>query len=425
MLVKKSCIAGDLKVFKVFIDGYDVSSAMSSVEIYLDMLMPNWSCKVYMSDTNNLIMTVPIQQGSKISITVETDVSSIMDGKKTFTFTLFKISDKQFKNYAHQTYVLHGVPETWIKNNGARVMQSYTSMSPVMISSSIMSTYLGGTISDIHPANNVVSLNSSNLSPFTAIAQMSKVAMIGNRADFLFFQTDNNKYAMKSLGMIYASEISGFSFKMRPAKIRDSKGNIREDYCQCFTDYYLDHYDSGSAKGGGLYASTAASYDLINQNWNNKEFKFGDDSSGAGGGIMGALKKVWGAAGGSSDLFEQKDANITFNPSHPGMSDKGNTSVDYAKEWSPSRKSSLLKLEQDNLIIQVPVGVRGWTGLGKTCLVELPSQQDVKSVKLDEQFSGLYVITAMCFNLSRHMAFTNYHLAKMEIKNMFGSFSFK
>lgn len=57
-------------------------------------------------------------------------------------------------------------------------------------------------------------------------------------------------------------------------------------------------------------------------------------------------------------------------------------------------------------------------------MVELPSQQEVKKVKLDEQFSGTYLITAMCFLLGKHTAFTNYHLSKINLNKEFGSFSF-
>lgn len=414
MIVKKGGLPGDLKTLKLFIDGHDVTQIMSHVEVFLDVLTPNWSCKVYMNDANNLIMTLPIKQGSKISIIAETDLLSVMDGKKTFNFIVYQITDKNFNNFAHQTYTIHGAPEAWIRNMDARVTRSYSYMSPVMIAQAVATEYLRAPITSAHPANNVVSTSPSNLSPFNLIGQMCKQALIGNRSDFIFFQTDNTQYTMKSIEMMYSTEHSGFTFKMKPANIRDSQGNTREDYCQCFSSYYLDHYDGASNKSGGLYSSTAATYDLVSQNWSGKDGTFGFGS------MLSKIKKVWESGG----IFDKPSSNITFNPTHPGMSDRGPTALDFAKEWSPSRKSSLLRLEQDNLIIQVPCGINGWKGLGKSCRVELPSQQQVKKIDYDEQFSGLYLITAMCFLLSKHAAFTNYHLSKINITKEFGKFSF-
>jgi hypothetical protein len=416
MLIKNGVLPGDIKVLKVFIDEYDVSQAMVSTEVYLDMLMPSWSCKVFMQDTNNLMMTLPIKQGSKLSITAETSLRSIMDDKKTFNFVIFSVTDKEFINRANIAYTIHGVSETWIKNMGARVTRPYKSMSPVDIVSKVLKEYLGGSLKDEHSANNVVDISAANQSPYNVIAQMTKIAQINTRADFLFFQTDNNSYTMKSIDKMYNEESSNFEFKMRPSKLRDSNGNINIDYCQCFTDYYFDHYNTGTNKSGGLYASTAATYDLMSQNWSANTFKFGTDS----------ITKAWNTAWDRGNaLFEEAKANITFNPTHPGMSSSGRSALDYAKEWSPSRKSSLLKLEQDNLIIQVPCGIKGWTGLGKTCEVELTSNQEIKKdSKYDEQYSGKYMITAMCFLLNRAASFTNYHLAKMGMSKPFGSFSF-
>jgi hypothetical protein len=73
----------------------------------------------------------------------------------------------------------------------------------------------------------------------------------------------------------------------------------------------------------------------------------------------------------------------------------------------------MLKLEQDKLIIQIPGGVKSWTGIGKTCDIELPSQQDSKKgEKLDKFFKGKYFIVAIAHVIMGHAYFVNFECIK-------------
>lgn len=402
MIIQNSGLPGDLKEFTVRIDGKDISQFVTACTIYMDILAPAWTCNVSIEDHNNLIMNLPIRQGEKIEIKVETGLDSELDGEKTFEFVVGNITDRAFINTMHQTYSIVGVTEASIKNSGTRISQAFTNMSPTAIVSKIVSEHIKDTTVETHDATNTVTTIIPNISPYNAIAQMCRVAVIQDRADFVFFQSDNKKYSLKSIGKIYESEDSGFTFIMRPSSLRDSSGNLKYDYCMAFTEYQISHYNSTVNKASGYYANKVVQFDLLTQNWSEKTFKFGDDVS------EDAAKKSWD----KDSLFEQDDSSVTFIPRHAGMGE-GDTILDSSTTWHGSRKSSLLKLEQENVVIQLPCGVKVWESIGKTCKLDLPSQQDHTDETYDKQMKGKYIIGAIALWLGKHAAFTNLQLIKL------------
>jgi hypothetical protein len=399
MITEKSALPGDLAKFEVRIDGTDISESVVSATVFQDIFSPTWTASIDLNDTNNVMMNVPIKPGSRVNISVKTDMKSETDGEKTFNFVVFGIGEKQFQNAMSQTYTISCVSQDFIKNQGVRVQQSFKNKSPDQICSSIISEYLGGSV-ETDTASNQINTIICNLSPFTAAHQMCKVAVCGNAADMVFFMRDDSKYAMKSIERMY-SEGAMFKFIMRPAHKRNDAGNLDEDYNMCITNYHFEHYDAMSNISSGLYASKLVQFNFIDKTWTEEKFKFGDDIG------ADAAKKPW-----EDEIFEQENANISFLPKHPGLSDNGDTVFDSAGDWSGSRKSSLMKLEQDKLIIQLPGGVKGWEALGHTVDIDLPSQQDFQNEEFDKQFKGRYLVVAISHYFGKHSYFINYELIK-------------
>lgn len=400
MIYEKSAMPGDLSRFEVYIDNFDVTEAVTSVIIFQDIFSPTWTAAISMNDTNNMIMNVPIKPGSFVSISVKTEFKSETDDEKTFNFIIYGIEDRKFQNALHQTYTIKCVSPDFIKNQGLRVQQSFKNMSPDQICSQIISEKIGGSV-DTDSADNQVSIIISNVSPFTAAHQLCKVAICNGAADMVFFMKDEGQYAMKSIEQMYKKEHL-FKFIIRPAHKRNDAGNLEEDFTLCITDYYFDHYDAMSNISSGLYASKLVQFDFISKTWNEDIFKYGDDVG------EDDAKKPW-----DGSLFEKPEANITFLPKHPKLADEGETVFDSAQKWSGSRLSSMMKLEQDKLIIQLPGGLKGWKALGETVKIDLPSQQDYQKDEIfDKQFKGKYLVVAISHYFGKHSYFINYELIK-------------
>jgi hypothetical protein len=400
MISEKNAMPGDLAKFEVKVDDTDITESVMSVTVFQDIFSPTWTASIDLNDTNNVMMNVPIRPGSKVTVSVKTDLKSETDGEKTFKFVVFGIGDKQFENSLQQFYTISCVSQDFIRNQGIRVLQSYRNLQPDQICGSIIEEYLNGTI-DTDSASNQVSVIISNLSPFTAAHLLCKIAIFNGAADMMFFMRDDKKYAMKSIESMY-NESPVFRFKMRPSNIRDNSGSLEEDYNLCITNYHFEHYDVMSNISSGLYANKLVQFNFIDKTWNEKKFKFGDDVA------ADAQKKPWK----DDELFEQENANISFLPKHPGLSGNGETMLDSAADWSGSRRSSLMKLEQDKLIVQLPGGVKGWEALGHTIEIDLPSQQDFKNEIYDKQFKGRYLVVAISHYFGKHSYFINYELIK-------------
>jgi hypothetical protein len=399
MLSEKNSLPGDLSKFEIKIDNTDITDSVVSATVFQDIFSPTWTAEIDLNDTNNMLMNVPIRPGSRVTITAKTDLKSETDGEKTFNFIVFGINNRQFQNAMQQTYTISCVSRDFIRNQGIRVQQSFKNTSPDQICSSIINEYLGGSV-EADAAENQVDIIISDISPFTAAHQLCKVAVHNKAADMMFFMRDERKYAMKSIEEMY-NESPVFKFIMRPAHKRDEAGNLEEDYNLCVTDYHFEHYDAMSNISSGLYASKLVQFNFIDKTWTEEAFKYGDDVS------EDAAKKPW-----EDEVFEQENANITFMPLHPGLSEGGKTIFETAKDWSGSRKSSLMKLEQDKLIVQLPGGVKGWEALGHTVDIDLPSHQDYQNEELDRQFKGRYLVVAISHYFGKHAYFINYELIK-------------
>ncbi|MFA6198976.1 MAG: hypothetical protein WC679_01055 [Bacteroidales bacterium] len=390
--------ATDLSEYSIKIDDTEISNFCMSVVVFQDIFSPSWVCEVYVADTSNLLMLLPIKEKSKIEIQLGTSHNSITDDKKTFTFYVYGIADKVFKSVNDQNYTIIGVSEQFFKNQTIRIQKAFKNISPLDIAQKILKDKLNVTVETDNCDNNITT-TISNLTPFHAVYKMCKFALIDKAADALFYQIDDGKYVIKSIEKMYSDNDSNWTFKIRPNNLKDDLGNQLEDRNLCINDYNVDHYNLGSNMASGMYGSKTVSFDFKSKAFTTKEFNFGDD-------ISEDKKNV-----SLDEDITSTNANIRFIPKHTGLQgDKSTT--DFAEKWGPSRKSSLMKLEQNKLIIQCPGGVGAWEILGKTVDIELPSNQILIQQDLDPNMAGKYLVMAIAHFASASSYFVNYELAK-------------
>jgi hypothetical protein len=398
---------GDLKEFTIKIDGYDASEAVVEARIFQSIFTPTWTAQFQISDTTNLLMRMPIKPGSKIEATFETFVESAADDKKTYNLIVYRIGEKQLLGSMHQKYVLFCAPEAFYTNQKKRISKAYTNLKATDAVNQIVGEFLDGSV-ETEDADQSVSTIVSNWSPFNAIAWFTKHATNKNAADYVFFQTDEDKYEMKPMEKLYNSndESTGVTFIQRIGESKDNIGNYLTDLSHAFSHYQVEHFDGVSNLSSGYYKNKKVSYDLINKQWEEKVFKFGDDCQ------EDATYKNW-----DTDLFDDaEDANITFMPKHPGMNDSGDTYLDPQDTWNGSRKSAIQKFEQEKLTIQLPGSVGFYKYIGKNCKVDLPSHQDMDNNQLlDKYRRGKYLILNVAHIIGRVGYVCNIEMAKKRL----------
>lgn len=406
MINEKSGLPGDLSNLEIMVNNKDITTFVTDTYIFMDIFNPTWNCQLFINDSNNLLNECPIKQGSKIEITVETKLNSSTDAKKTFKFIVSKISDRKQINAKHYSYIVHGLTEEYLKNQGVRISHCYKNESPTNIIKKVIEDYLKAKIDKVDDSDNTFTHIFTNSSPFDAAFKMCKIGVVEKAADLMLFQTDDGKFSCRSIEKLYKDESAGIKFKLSPTNIRNKNGNIEEDLTLCINKHEWQHYDVINNATGGMMANKIVSFDFVSLDWKEQVFKYGDDVKEDG------KKKQWE----DEELFENENMNITFLPVHPGMHEN-ETQYDSIKDWAGSRQSSLMKLENDKLLIQCPFGGKSWTYLGKNCEVNVPVNQSENDSNAEDEFSGKFLITAMCLILTPKGAFANYELIKKRLEN--------
>lgn len=402
MLTERAGIPGDTKELEVTIDGRSISLPLCSIIIFQDIQSPFWSCEITMKDFNNHILVLPIRPGAAIKIVINSEQQSETDGKKTFNFTQSGIIQRTMKNHQHIEYTISGISDTMIKNINTRISEGYKNKPTNIIAKNMVEKYIGGTVETTPDSEHVVSGAVGMLSPFTLAMQMAKASYNDKTADYLFFQHDENIWWLKRMEDMY-NDGPILTVRVRPAQVRDDAGNLSEDYGTKLTSYFFMHYDVVSNMLGGLYASKTVQFDFVTKEWKRDDgkFKYGDDCQ------PDKEKKSW-----ENESLETYENNIFFYPRDDRVW-KGKHIHDYANKWGGSRKSSLQKLRQDRLYLQLPGGIAAWEYLGKRVDVEIPSEQDwCDDLIYDTQLSGQYLVTAVAHDVGKGSHGTKVELIK-------------
>src|SRR5574343_971663 len=146
MRVEKSGNFTDIKKLTVTIDGKDVSGFAQQTTIYQDIFLPCWTAIITIEDSANILMNIPIKPGSKVTIEVETETESVLDGSKSYDFIIYKLGDKAFKGQMHYQYKLYCASQGFLTNQTNRISKTYSNQKPEDSVSNVFSEFLGGSL---------------------------------------------------------------------------------------------------------------------------------------------------------------------------------------------------------------------------------------------------------------------------------------
>lgn len=397
---------GDLKKFVVTVADRDVSAAVISVHVFQEIFSPTTTCIVNFLDTSNLLMTLPIRSGTKVKVEIETDMNCAGDGEQTWEFIIYKIADKVAGSQGTLEYSVYAADEAFLINQTKRIRKSYAGKKTTDIAKNVIKEAFGKNL-EVDASDNTMQMIVPGWTPFHTMSWLLQTSTKDGAADYAFYQKPDGDFAFKSFEKLYSDpdEYSDITFKIRPANLKDEKGDSLFDYSTTIGVYWFDHFDGLSNLASGYYTSKTASYDFKTKAWETKTFKFGDDN---------AQDKKYLKVD-SEYMLDSDDSNISFIPKHTGMFKNASYS-DTADAWIASRKSSLMKFEQEKLIIQFPgtAGAAKW--FAKSCDVDLPAQDSLSSEEFDIQRRGRYVITHMAHMINKDTYKINAELVKKRLE---------
>jgi len=215
---------GEIKLFNVKADGVDITSMVMTVDLFQDLFMPTWSCTVAFSDTQNLLMNIPIKPGTEIELKLETDYPE--NESKLFKFVVYKISDRVQIKQEHQGYMINCVTKEFFTNQKTRISKSFKSSTVPAAVCTIVEQFGLGAIDEQDSAPTVYSFIIPNMSPFAAINWISRFSVgTSGGADFIFYQSDHGEFKYRSLDKMLVDR-SGIKFKQLNPNTFDDSGKI-------------------------------------------------------------------------------------------------------------------------------------------------------------------------------------------------------
>lgn len=392
----------DIYEYIVKVDGADVTNIVGQTDIYQDVFSPVWTASLAMSDTENLLMTLPIKVGSKVEITVETRPpnGSPCTGKKRFIFYVYKINNFETVKERHTAYVLNCVAKEFFVNEKKRVSKYFLG-SPSSIASQIISTSGMGMLSSTG-AERSYSLIIPNMSPFSAVEYMASFAKGASGSDFLFYQSDiGGQFKFNSVESMF-KEDSGLEFKQQNPNYRDEPTKDKDEaFINIENIKFLNNLDTVSNFSRGFFGSKVINHDIIKKQLKTTTYSYSQDNS------ADVQNKPF-----TSGVFEDaEDSSISYMPVHPEVN-QGRSPNQDGFEWKPSRKSNSMKLETNRVLIDIPGHACLYKSLGKMCKLRLPSQQTLTEEKEDKYLKGAYLITAIRHTISNN----TYHMTMECVK---------
>jgi len=377
--------------YTVSIDGSDVSNLISAFDVFQDIFSPTWTANLVIIDSINIQINQNVNVGSKVNIKIETDGRKPCDGVqgKSFNFVIHSISDKILFKKETYGYNVKLVNEAQITDFKKRVSKSFKKKKAEQIVKNVIQEEMNGSV-ESDSKEGTYDIIIPNLSPISTVNFVSKFAKKQNKeADFIFFQTDENKYKFKSFDSMFTDGIGGdFKLIHKEANYNITSGEENEDSFQKIQKYaFVSQLDGLRNMASGFFGSKTITHDIINKKIVEEEYKYGQfsPSDKSGKPYTGS---VFNDAGNSVISYMTVHEDMTSSKSFH----------DDSKNWEGSRRSSVLKLDTNRLVVEIPGGICWWQTLGKMIQVELPAQES--NDDLDKYYTGQYVVMAIKHTIS-------------------------
>lgn len=386
-MFKETLKPGDLEVFEVEIDGERISDHVLVCNIYQDIFNPTWSAKLTISDSDNIIMQLPITPGSEVEIKVGNKPLGIENEDKTYKFVVYKIDDNVVIKGNHQMYVVHLTQKIQLEDFKTRISRAFVAK-PVSDIVTIVMDELGAKV-QAHNSVNVYSLITPNMSPLSIATWMCKFALSDDEAaDYTFFQSDDEEFRFWSLEKMFTDEDSKLKLYQRQ---QNRSADYEDGDFLNIEGFKIMHFDSITNMSTGYYGNSTVTHDILNKTIENHEYEYGQDTS-----KDKTLKPF------NSDIFDATaNSNKTFYPKHTEILDSGDTPGFDSEIWSGSRRSNVIKMDQIRTTVMIPGFSSSYKHIGKKVEIDIPSHQETTDDQLNKYLKGDFVVTAMNHEITK------------------------
>lgn len=406
---------GDITRFTVMLNGKDITEAVANVYISQELTNPFTTAVLDIADTTNMITRYNIRPNAKVDIKLNIKQEVDTDDNVHLSFVVISLEDKRQINHKAMSYTLNCTTKEYLANQNAKVCEAFDGKRPDEIVKQVVQKHLHAQVKDEKPkpeqldssvpyhikdgkrlpsrADNEMVYIATNISPLTVVAEMCKVALHNNQADFVFYtktiKKGQAKLCFESLSTLWQRK-PHVKFIQRPNNIREN-GDTKSNKNLEFTTWAIDHFNALVNVASGYDANQVATFDFVNKKWET------EDKKRKGGQKIG-----------------KPEALIHFMPKHEKMFDGGESTLDKGVEWFSSRRHSLFKLEQNRIRLQLTGNTKAFNWLSEIAELDMPANDSLSEQNLDSRYKGKYLITAVGHIITKSSYFVNVELCNWE-----------
>lgn len=380
---------GLLQDLRVTIDGeHHITLHVVNIEFFQTITTPVFSGTLTIMDSTDLINTIKLRKGSKVEIFFTKEHVDIKGYKDvSVQFVVYKVGNKVQVTQQSYLYTVHVASSAFIDNATTRLIKSLKNEGTAAVAEIVKESFSGYTLVCEKQSTSKVHINVSNKSPFIAIGEILRHTHYNGVADYLFYQSDNNEFTCISMQTMLERD-SGITFMQLP------NGTTASRYPYNILDFKIDHFDGALNLSQGFYENTVLVYDAINKKFTSTASKNDTDNKSLSDG----------------EVFKnQKNANISRHAVNDAYQNKDVTA------WGSSRKMSLLRLEQEKVILQCEGTAEIFSKIGCAAELLLPNpnhDDDLNIYPHDRKRSGKYIITGIKHNLNAQRYLVTVELVK-------------
>ena len=389
---------------RLYINNTDVTDSYYNIRIFQSIDSPTWSADIAMLDAKNLTENIPIQHGSEVRISVETQHNVETDDNVEFLFFVYKITDKKLNNQHAESYVLKLVSKPFLENNLIKINERFRVKTTDIIAQIANKSFQDFAVEIGSDCDNLTSCLIPKWNPFTAIAWLLRIAHKAGKADFMFFQNELISFKIDSIQSMYNDSKNRLSPILK-YKVSGNDDKKEIDVYNIIKHEY-HHVDVQQNIQNGYYASTNASYDFFKKEW--KEETVRNEKAGSDNRVSSELNSM---------ISENAESTvITFIPCVADIYGDGiPTPYEESDKWVASRRMSLQELDSEKFSAQTYGSVGMYRWLGKHIMIDLPAFDTTTDDFYSKFRKGYYLTTAIAHFITPSTYICNFEFVKLEL----------
>ena len=248
----------------------DLSMAYTALSLFEDIFSSSMSGLVVVSDTNNILMNLPVTGQDYLSMKIVTP--SLEKSPIDYTQTVFAVNkiDTRIDADGAQVFQLHFISPELLRNERVRISKSYKSTISNMVYDALNSAKYINTNKEIflEATKGIRKIVVPNSHPFDFIKKLAREAESEefNSPHYLFyenifgihFRSIESLYRQASIGSYHAGDLG---FHMTEG------GKIEEEYARVL-DYQIQaNNDTLANVVGGMLASKIITHDIVQKKY--------------------------------------------------------------------------------------------------------------------------------------------------------------